>query len=100
MANDGGSAFPTPFVMVHDDDQGKDYPQYATSGMTLRDWFATHAPEAETSWIERQSQLDKARNPHNEPHHKYPIRSLLELKVAWKWQYADAMLKRREAVEP
>ena len=40
---DGGPAFPARIPLVHDDDQGKDYPDYAESGMSLRDWFAGHA---------------------------------------------------------
>lgn len=40
---DGGPAFPARIPLVHDADQGKDYPNYDESGMSLRDWFAGQA---------------------------------------------------------
>lgn len=35
----GGPAFPALIPVEHSDAQGKDYPDYTESGMTLRDWF-------------------------------------------------------------
>ncbi len=43
MANNGGPAFPATIPIEHSDDQGKDYLNYAESGMTLRDYFAAKA---------------------------------------------------------
>lgn len=46
-------------------------------GMTLRDYFAAHAPEPPESW-------------HG------GARKIADL-IAWRWSYADYMLKEREA---
>ncbi len=40
---DGGPAFPACIPIEHSEEQGKDYPNYSESGMTLRDWFAGQA---------------------------------------------------------
>ena len=40
MTQDGSPAFPAIIPIEHSDVQGKDYPNYAESGMSLRDWFA------------------------------------------------------------
>lgn len=37
---DGGPAFPAVIPVEHSDVQGKDYPNFTESGMSLRDWFA------------------------------------------------------------
>lgn len=44
--NTGGPAFPAIIPLVHSERQGKDYPDYSESGMTLRDYFAAKAIEA------------------------------------------------------
>jgi hypothetical protein len=46
-------------------------------GMTLRDYFAAHAPEPYKNWHGGD-------------------RSIVDI-VQWRWAYADAMLKAREA---
>ena len=40
---DGGPAFPAIIPLEHSEEQGKDYPNYTESGMSLRDWFAGQA---------------------------------------------------------
>jgi hypothetical protein len=45
--------------------------------MTLRDYFAAHAPEPVKNWHGGD-------------------RSIVDI-VQWRWTYADAMLKAREA---
>ena len=40
---DGGPAFPASIPTMHSDEQGKDYPCFEESGMTLRDYFAAKA---------------------------------------------------------
>lgn len=37
---DGGPAFPSIIPIEHSEMQGKDYPNFTESGMSLRDWFA------------------------------------------------------------
>ena len=69
--NTGGPAFPVLIDRRHDPDF--DY----EVGMTLRDYFAAKAPEPPASW-------------------RGGDRSLPDL-IAWRWWYADAMLKAREA---
>lgn len=81
--NDGGPAFP-----VHD--SCADH-----NGMTLRDWFATHAPEPTQEWLDLQRRSDMTQNPHND-HHKPPRRDVFQLTAEWKMKHACAMLKARE----
>ena len=66
------------------------------SGMTLRDYFAAHAPEPSEAWISVQRWIDRNRNPHNEPHKPAP-RDDFQLIAEYKFAHADAMLKAREA---
>jgi len=84
---DGGQAFPTPFVMVHDDDQGKDYPQYADSGMTLRDWFAG---QAIGSMVRASFERVKMGLP--------PVANAAQGIAENCYELADAMLTEREKV--
>lgn len=68
--SDGGPAFP---VMT---DAG-----CATSGMSLRDYFAAHAPPVPEQWLKdslNDGQL------------------LVEAEADWRFEHADAMLKARE----
>jgi hypothetical protein len=46
------------------------------TGMTLRDYFAAHAPEPPDWWRGGDKNVGDV--------------------VAWKWRYADAMLEARE----
>lgn len=46
MIDDGGPAFPARIPLIHNDEQGKDYPSYDDTGMSLRDYFAGQAMAA------------------------------------------------------
>lgn len=97
---DGRYAFPIPA----DDRRG--WP--AETGMTMRDWFASHAPEVPswfrsdhprrawskpgTSGIQKPVIPDAEWNLTTEKWH-------MERRVAWAWAYADAMIAAREPVE-
>lgn len=71
--NNGGPAFPTGTWEY--DGQNNVLP-YQAGGMTLRDYFAAKAPEPPASW-------------------RGGDRSVPDL-IAWRWWYADAMLKARK----
>ena len=45
--NTGGPAFPAVIPLEYSEQQGKDYPNYTESGMTLRDYFAAKAMQAD-----------------------------------------------------
>ena len=53
-------------------------------GMTLRDWFATHAPPMPEQWFK-----DSPRNIAD------PLWHWGEASAAWAFYYADAMLAER-----
>ena len=61
----GGPAFPSA-----------DFENHEFTGMTLRDYFAAHAPEPYKEW-------------------RGGSRGLMDI-VEWRWFYADQMLKARE----
>lgn len=91
--NTGGPAFPHLGLYKRIDGDLHPVPTQH-GGMTLRDYFAAKAPSPSSEWIETQRQLDRQRNPHNDSH-KPPIRDLVELDAAWRYKWADAMLKER-----
>jgi hypothetical protein len=72
---DGGPAFPAIIPIEHSDVQGKDYPNYSESGMTLRDYFAAKALQG---WLADGLDTD----PENAAEQAYAI--------------ADAMIAARE----
>lgn len=63
-------------------------------GITLRDWFATFAPQPDESVIAVHERSDAARNPHNDSH-KPKRRSRAEIIAKLRYEYADAMLAAR-----
>ncbi len=67
-----------------------------TPGMTLRDWFATFAPEPDADTVNNERSYDRARNPHNDSY-KPALRSTEEIKASLRFKYADAMLAARGA---
>ena len=68
--NNGGPAFPV------------DVPGHRIEfGMTLRDYFAAHAPEPPGDFIRTNAELYDS----------------LAWRARWRWTYADAMLRAREA---
>lgn len=85
--------------MTQKPDVGPAYPitagqQVYAQGMSLRDYFAGQAPEPPEAWMHRQREVDRARNPHNEPHKPQP-RSDFQLTAEWKYAHADAMIAAR-----
>jgi len=62
--------------------------------LSVRDWFAGQAPEADEAWLKAQEDLDRLKNPHNEPY-KPVRRSRLALRAEWRYKFADAMLAAR-----
>jgi hypothetical protein len=81
--NDGGPAFPCPTGT----DGGALY-----NGMSLRQWYATHAPQPTEGDIDVQRKYDRNRNPHNDSY-KPPLRSRIEIIADLAFEYADAMIK-------
>ncbi len=78
--NDGGPAFP-----VQEDDVLRGDP-----GMSLRDWFATHAPAMPDQWASyRREEVFGA--PEKEDANE------LKLMAAWRWAWADMMIAARFA---
>jgi len=82
--DDGGPAFPVGDQSLHP----------LLLGMTLRDYFATHAPHPTDQDIAMEMNYDRVRNPHNDSY-KPNIRDKLEIIAALRYRYADAMLKQR-----
>jgi hypothetical protein len=64
--NTGGPAFPSAA-----------FEQHEYQGMTLRDYFAAHAPEPYKNWHGGERNFSDI--------------------IEWRWHYADTMLKAREA---
>ena len=72
-------------------------------GMTLREYFAAHAPQAPDQWLPRQPAPERPRD-FNSPtrteewvaYHQALSDWLLASLVEWRWTYADAMLAARE----
>ena len=66
-------------------------------GITLRDWFATHAPEV-PGWF-RTDLVSKTRYgglpPCPLPRNDHENNMLAERFIAWRWHYADLMVAAR-----
>ena len=74
--NDGGPAFPSV-------GEGFGNPSYSAPGMTLRDWFATHATEADIAAVRGQGFAADLANG-------------LGTRYEARYIHADAMLAARE----
>lgn len=72
--DNSGPAFPAFEVRTHDTG---DLVENASQGMTLRDYFAAHAPEPPAAWRGGDRKLKDV--------------------IAWPYWYADAVLKARAA---
>jgi hypothetical protein len=70
-------------------------PNNMTGGMSLRDYFAAHAPQPTDNEIGSQQSIDRSRNPHNDGPPKPQLRSREQVIAFLRYQYADAMLKER-----
>jgi hypothetical protein len=60
-------------------------------GMTMREWYATFAPEPSEDRIKDAMEMDRLKNPHND-NYKPARRSYAEIVAELKFRYADAML--------
>jgi hypothetical protein len=89
VVNNGGPAFPRPLST-----EGN-YLADSQQGMTLRDWFATFAPEPTDDQVKWEAERDRAANPHND-NYKPARRSILEIRAELRYRYADAMIAARE----
>ena len=69
----GGPAFPSPSRIEHGN---------PIRGMSLRDYFAAHAPPEPAHW-------------RGDGHHQHTAGCLACL-IEWRFAYADAMLQERE----
>lgn len=90
MKPNGGPAFPGFGQIFTTDAQGRTGPQAlwgmeGSAGMTLRDYFAAHAPAMPEQWF-KDSPRKKAD----------PLWHWSEASAAWAYCYADAMLAERE----
>lgn len=65
-------------------DGGPAFPTAMGEGMSLRDYFATHAPPPPDWWI--HSYADRAND----------LDSVANVIAQWNYAYADAMLRERE----
>jgi hypothetical protein len=82
--DNGGPAFPG--IIFFDE-----HPCGAEQGMSLRDYFAAHAPPVMQYEIDQEVTVDKMRNPHADPH-KPKRRSMLEIRTELAYRWADAMI--------
>jgi hypothetical protein len=87
---DGGPAFPNPGLA----DANCSFKSDVT-GLTVRDYFAAHAPQPGEMDIAFQMKLDQNRNPHNDGPPKPPRRSRDEIVGALRYAYADGMIAAR-----
>lgn len=77
----GGPIFPTGLV--------------GGEGLTIRDYFAAHAPAPTPEQIQMEGDRDRLANPHGDSY-KPKRRSALEIIVDLRYAFADAMIVGRE----
>jgi hypothetical protein len=81
---DNPSVFPIPARTEDDGVMQISFP--GEPGMTLRDYFAAHAPPPPSGWVGTAETLERLSRPDGQ------IAALME----WRWFYADSMLAARE----
>lgn len=91
---DGGPAFPFAAVFAPD---GTGYSDGAP-GMSLRDYFAIHAPEPTKEQIEQVGERERLANPHGDTY-KPRRRGWTEIACSLRYEWADAMLAARATGE-
>lgn len=64
--------------------------------MTLRDYFAIHGPEPSEASIKEEADRERLANPHNDSY-KPRRRSWREIRASLRYDYADDLLKARDA---
>lgn len=65
---------------------------HPSKGMTLRDYFAAHAPTMPNSYIERFQRIEKNKDPYNEKGRLEDI----EILCKWRIKYANSMMEARK----
>lgn len=99
--SDGGPAFP---ILDNFDENG--YRRDPISfGMSLRDWFATHAPKEKWDWFEPVMTTEKPKHPgdvgpntfqeYRQSVHLWDHEYSKQREIQWPWFYADNMIKER-----
>ena len=93
--------------MTARDDGGPAFPTIDSNGMTLRDWFAGNCPE---SWLDlmtpttlgevRDAMIDRNLIPPNRKDfdvtRSYTRKDRIDLYIALRYEYADAMVAARK----
>lgn len=82
----GGPAFPCVERMTHDG-------EFVGSGMTLRDYFAAHAPGMPSDLGALALEAADVDNPDKTHGEKCDV--LLPIVAEWRYRYADAMIAAR-----
>ena len=80
-SQNGGPAFPGRIPLEYVREQGKEYPDFSESGMSLRDYFAA---QSLAPFIARLSS------------HQPSSATVTAACASWAYEMADAMLKERE----
>lgn len=105
----GGPAFPTSTQVAQNAATGETtVHQYLSDGMTLRDYFAVHAPSQRTDFTDYGAAAVVGRQMPNHPGDDaseqvridYQIATMqfrIDLDVALRLRWADSMLKARES---
>lgn len=93
--HDGGPAFPARIPLEYVHEQGKEYPDFSEAGMSLRDYFAIHAPAPTKEEIQHVADMERAANPHGDTY-KPARRGSLEIECSLRFKWADAMLAERK----
>lgn len=105
---DGGPAFPHKEKMR--DPNSYPAPSYIDiehGGMTLRDYFAAHAPDVSDERVREEVEgfpvFDNSGYHNGYPHEtirekqrKTQVDWMISARIKWRYQYADAMLAERE----
>ncbi|MBE0561806.1 MAG: hypothetical protein IH622_13470 [Ochrobactrum anthropi] len=109
--NTGGHVFPSLSRIVGDpsNPNGHSFRVGGEDGLTLRDYFAAHAPEPSTGELAKTAGLTVQHNHVSDDDtflgelhlwwEKLPNTEQLALVAKYRWAYADAMIKAREGGE-
>ena len=93
--NNGGPAFSSSVAVSPAGDLFCSY-DVDCPGMSLRDWFAGHAPEPLAQEVQNIMNREQRANPYNDLSSGKPkVRSETEIRIALVWEWADAMLIER-----
>ncbi len=85
-SKDGGPAFPVSRY------NGPGNYSCATDGMSLRDYFASHAPWMPASYLALWGDRERNRARTDS---RYCVRSEIFALIDFAWEYADAMIAER-----